>query len=302
MKRLIACVLLLALPWTAASAEVYKDEIVYALLSPAGGVLGVYVVNGFESDEAGEVTDYGSYAGVVNLSGSADIAYRDGAASLRLPRGRFYYQGNPDSLALPWQVRIAYTLDGAETAPEALSGAQGQLGIALEISPVEGMEAFTGAITLQISVSLDAARCRNIAAEKATFAWAGSRQTLTFVVLPGASAAYSIMADVTDFAMPGIQIAGVRMAMDIQMYEDMARERFAGSPLADVAGNSIRSFLGDMQKAPVVSFADARNTGVRRVQFVLLTQEIAERPAPETPREDGAAETPWTRLLALFGG
>lgn len=294
----LMCVLVL-LAFTA-SAQTYKDEVIYVLLTPAGEVTGVYVVNGFETDTAQEVTDYGVYKQVVNLTGAADIPYKDGVIALSLPAGRFFYQGDRETNDLPWTFDISYTLDGAAIAPEDLSGVTGHLVITFAAQSVAGMEAYTAGTTLQASITLNASKCLNIQADKATMAWAGNNLTLAYVVLPGAAASYQISADVTDFSMPGMQIAGIRMAMDAEMYEKMARERFADTPLADVAGNAIKSFLGEMQNATITSFADARNE-VRSVQFVMLTQEIKEKQPEPAPTVAPEAQTPWTRLAALFG-
>lgn len=301
MKRMLVLLAALLFVFSAAAlAETYKDEVVYALLTPSGEVTGVYVVNAFEATEAVDVTDYGDYAQVVNLSGTEALSIQEGAVALSLPEGRTFYQGDMAENKLPWEIAITYTLDGQEAQPAELSGATGHLVLTLAVTPAAGMEAHSNGATLQITLMLDGEKCLNIVSEKATTAWAGKNRTLAYVILPGASATYQISADVTDFSMAGIQMAGVRMAMDAEMYEELTRARFEGSPLADIAGNAINSFLGDMQNAPVVSFADARNP-VRSVQFVLLTQAIPEKAPEATEKETPAAQTPWTRLIALFG-
>lgn len=302
MKRvLVLLAALLVCMGAAAAAETYKDEVVYALLTPSGEVTGIYVINAFEADEPDEVTDYGAYDQVINLTGSDELSYQDGAVTLSLPKGRTFYQGDMAAKDLPWQIKIIYTLDGAVVTPDQLPGAQGHLTLTLSARPTPGLEAYASGATLQITVMLDAGKALNIVAEKATSAWSGKTRTMAFVILPGASAAYEISADVTDFSMAGIQMAGVRMAMDAEMYEEMARVRFEGTLLADMAGNAISSFLGDMQKAPVVSFADVRNA-VRSVQFVMLTQEIPVKSPEDTVEKEANTDTPWTRLAALFGG
>lgn len=62
---------------------------------------------------------------------------------------------------------------------------------------------------LQITVTLDASLCTEIEAEGATIANAGGDKTLAFTVLPGAEASYTISAEVRDFEMAGLTIAGV---------------------------------------------------------------------------------------------
>ena len=160
----LMCVLVL-LAFTA-SAQTYKDEVIYVLLTPAGEVTGVYVVNGFETDTAQEVTDYGVYKQVVNLTGSADIPYKDGVIALSLPAGRFFYQGDRETNDLPWTFDISYTLDGAAIAPEDLSGVTGHLVITFAAQSVTGMEAYTAGTTLQASITLNASKCLNIQADR----------------------------------------------------------------------------------------------------------------------------------------
>lgn len=287
----------------AAAAGVMKDEVVYGLLSLGGEVREVYVVNGFESQTAAEGTDYGAYRETLALTQAESFSYQQGAASFSMAPGRFYYQGIPEEKRLPWEIELSYTLDGKDIQPEALSGAQGRLSMALAVKPRAGEETYSQSLAMTVTLSLDGKRALNIEADKATLAFAGGNVTVSYVILPGQEAHYTLNADVQDFAMPGIQFAAVRMGIDARMYQNIASQVLEGTPFGAAAAGMMDRFLAGMQGQPVVSFMDGRNQ-VRSLQFVLLTEEIPVK-KPETTPEPAAAEperSAWQRLLSLFGG
>ncbi len=288
----------------AALAQVKKTEVVYARLDASGTVQGVYIVNSFEAMEAVKVKDYGSYARVTNLSGLEPLSFENDTLELPLDRGRFYYQGDQRNTDLPWNISIAYSLDGAAIKPQALTGANGEIEIALDVNVNESLKAYAQSMTLQITLTLDGDRCLDIRAPKASIASSAGDRTLVYVILPGQSASYKVSAQVTDFAMAGLQIAGVRMAMDLEQYEALAAQALQGSPLAAAAGPMISNFLGGIQGPAPYSFADTRNGVVDSLQFVMLTQGIDEKSEQQAPASSvqHQPETVLTRILSLFGG
>ena len=312
MKSLLVVTLVLLMLVTSVQGELFKDEIVYAKLSATGAVQGVYIVNAFETDEPSEIVDYGTYDRVTNLSDTQPLSYTEGAVSCQIEPGRFFYQGDAPAKDLPWLIDISYQLDGKAIEPDRLSGATGELEVLLNIKVNESMADLAATSALQITVSFNSANTRAIEAEKATIAWAGGNQTLAYVLLPGAGASYVIKAKVTDFFMPGMQFAGVRMAMDADMYKQAALKQLEGTafaafciPLMKLSGNMLDNFIKGMQNAPIRSFTDERNESIRSVQYVMITEEIApkadEEPAAAMPDEQ-QQETIWTRFLALFKG
>lgn len=307
MKKSIALLLagLLLCAQAGALAQVHKDEIVYARLSARGEPQAVYVVNAFEADAPEQVVDYGAYQQVLNLTDAAPLSVADGAVQLSLHQGRFFYQGNLQEAALPWDIRLDWQLDGKPVEdPRTLSGATGALAITLTVTPKEDMRAVAGGLTLQATLPLDADRASNVQAPKATLAWAAGDLTATYALLPGMPASYTITADVRNFSMGSIQLAGVRMGMDADMYRLMAEERLQDTPLAGAAGNMMENFIGGMTAEKQPSFADSRNGDIRSLQFVLLTEEIppAEPHAEEAPMTGEAEGGFFQRLLKLFGG
>jgi len=272
-KTLLTLMLLALLVVNHAAAAVHKDEVVYVSLDPQGQPEQVYVINAFEADEAVQVTDEGRYDQVMPLKEVASFQFQDNQAAFTMQPGRFSYQGNLASTALPWLFDLSYTLNGQPVQAEDLSGADGALAIKLVVKVNEDLRAYADALTLQITFTLDGDRCFNIESEKATYALAGGNRTLSFVVLPGQSAEYDITCQVVDFAMADVQLAGVRMGMDAQMYQDVAASSLVGSPLEGAVSGLMRNMLDRMQGLPLRSFT-GENNQVRSLQFVMMLRGI----------------------------
>ena len=204
---------LIAVPAAAADAPAATgaEEVIYAKLDAAGEPLSAYAVVALNGDAGESVTHYGAYTAVENLTDTSALTYEDGAVTATIPEGgRLYYQGTLESFELPWDIAIGYELDGKPIAPAELGGQSGALEMSLSVKPNGNAPgAFADEMMLQITVTLDASLCKNISAEGATVANAGGDKTLAFTVLPGAEAEYIVTADVEDFTMAGLTIAGV---------------------------------------------------------------------------------------------
>ncbi len=285
-----------------AFAQVVKDEVVYAALNADGSVKDIYVVNTYEADEISPVKDYGVYTRSLPLGKAEGFAYENGETTFTLEKGRFAYQGNLESKELPWQIGISYTLDGQPVDALSLSGASGQVQGTIKVAVNPAYQSLANSLSLQISVTLNGDKSLNVIADKATLAHAAGNLTLAYVVLPGHSAEYTFSLDATDFAMPAIQIAGVRMGMDEDMYKEAAAKAMAGTPFETTVGNLMGGFLTAMQGQPVTSFTDSRNQ-VRAVQFVMMTEEIPQKPADtsEAAQPAEGAGSFFERLGKLLG-
>ena len=204
---------LIAVPAAAADAPAATgaEEVIYAKLDAAGEPLSAYAVVALNGDAGESVTHYGAYTAVENLTDTSALTYEDGAVTATIPEGgRLYYQGTLESFELPWDIAIGYELDGRSIDPAELGGQSGALEMTLSVKPNGNAPgAFADEMMLQITVTLDASLCKNITAEGATVANAGGDKTLAFTVLPGAEAEYTVTADVEDFTMAGLTIAGV---------------------------------------------------------------------------------------------
>ena len=204
---------LFAVPAAAADAPAAAgaEEVIYAKLDAAGEPLSAYAVVALNGDAGESVTHYGAYTAVENLTDTSALTYEDGAVTATIPEGgRLYYQGTLESFELPWDIAIGYELDGKSISPAELGGQSGALEMTLSVKPNGNAPgAFADEMMLQITVTLDASLCKDISAGGATVANAGGDKTLAFTVLPGAEAEYTVTADVEDFTMAGLTIAGV---------------------------------------------------------------------------------------------
>jgi X-X-X-Leu-X-X-Gly heptad repeat protein len=207
---------------TPASGE--KIEVIYANLDAAGLVQEINVVNMFQLQQAGRITDYGDYAAVQNLTNTKALTQSEDCVSIDAAPGDFYYQGTMNQLDLPWIFAVEYGLDDVAITPLDLAGREGRLELSICSKKNEAVDArFYDNFMLQITVTLDTEKCRNIVADKATEAQAGKDKMLTYTVMPGSDADIVLTADVTDFSMVGIDVAAVPFSLpfDVEGLSDM---------------------------------------------------------------------------------
>lgn len=227
----------------ASKAKYSKNENVYVRMDSEGDVTGTYVVNAFTVKEAGEITGYGDYESVHNLTNLDAIEEDQDEYTFYAEKGKFYYQGNMGDAQLPWDFETTYKLDGKEVDAEELAGAEGDLKIHMLIKENAAVAnpAFYQAYLLQVSFTLDNDLCEDIVAKGASMADAGADQQITFTVMPDAGSGQTgaqdeqssdtetgesqegkstetakevelvISASVTDFEMGDISINGAAM-------------------------------------------------------------------------------------------
>lgn len=267
---------MLVTPAFAESTAIYeKDENVYGTLAGDGETEALYIVNEFDVTNGGTIEDHGDYDTVANLTDMSDIKSSDGLQTISVDKGMFYYQGNIENGDLPWDFGITYTLDGQEVEADSLAGESGHLVIHITSSPNDAVDAmFFRTYMLQVSFSVPAEDCSNISAGSGTIADAGENRQITYTVMPGESGDLTFEADVDDFEMSAISIAGASMASSIAASTGMAIEP--------------------------ESFTSSENGNTEHVQFALTTQAI-EIPDEVVPVEHEPEKNFFERVLALFG-
>lgn len=203
---------------TAGSASYTKNENVYASLAADGTASDAYVVNHFSVKNAGKIVDYGTYDNIKNLTTLASLEKGNSSVDFQAEDGEFYYQGQIKNVELPWKFKIGYKLDGKSVPATELAGKSGELEITFQSAENDQAdETFYDHYLMQVSVTLDSEKVKNIVADGATIADAGADRQLSFTALPGNDAKFVIKADVTDFSMSGFSIAAVPYSMDIDM-------------------------------------------------------------------------------------
>lgn len=211
--------------YAASDAAYTKNENVYVRLEQDGDISGVYVVNTFRVTKKGEITDYGDYDKIQNLTNLDIIESDKDEHTFIAEEGTFYYQGDIVKAELPWNFDIVYTLDGEEVDNNELAGQEGELEIRMKIrkNPAFTDESFFQAYMLQASFTLDPKLCDNISANgvvigeaaaggeqqasvQTTVTDAGANENITFIVYPGVEADVIVTADIQDFEMDDISI------------------------------------------------------------------------------------------------
>ena len=79
------------------------------------------MVNEYDLEKDTKITDYGDYTEVTNLSSEDKITENGNEYTVEGRKGKFYYQGNLESKALPWEISISYYLDGEKISADAIS-------------------------------------------------------------------------------------------------------------------------------------------------------------------------------------
>ena len=242
-----------------------KEENLYATLDATGAVQAVYAVSHFDPAAGQTITDHGAYTEVRGMTTTDPVRYENGVVTITpAEAGPVYYQGTLADPSLPWLVSLDYTLDGQPIAPEALGGASGALEITLRVRRNPDCAGdFFDRYALQTTLTLDSARVQSLDAPGATIANVGSDKQLTYILLPGQESELVIRADVTDFAMSGVSLNGVKLSLDLGL-----------------DGVSLTDTLGELQTGSVQldDGANALDAGIRQVQAGLDTLN-AQSPA-----------------------
>mgnify|MGYP005922998527 CR=1 FL=1 len=277
-----------ALPALAASA---KEEVIYANLDASGTVTGVYAVNSFAVQAGDTVTDHGSYTAVRNMTTTDPLEHSGDTVTATVAQdGKLYYEGTMDTAtALPWLVKLTYTLDGAEIAPEELGGKSGALTIRLQVSRNPDCTGdFFDQYALQVTMTLDTDRAQNIVADGATMANVGSNKQLSYILLPGSDSDVTVTADVTDgahTAFAGAQAEHVSFSYaDEEVLHDLSltipEKKIVG--ITGRSGSGKSTFLRLLMRFWDVNTGTIRfgeedirrvNTATLRAQESLVTQE-----------------------------
>lgn len=277
-------------PVSVGSDDYTKTEVVYAKLSATGYKEGIYVVNSFDSKGFDTCTDYGAYTQVTNLTDEQDLSVSGGGVTFDRPQGRFYYQGDlAPTTALPWDVTIAYKLDGREVTAEELGGSSGKLEMQMVIKPnANADKTFSDNYLLQISGTFPGDRAGDIQASDATIAQSGTDTVVTFMLLPGQSATYTVTADVSDFKFDGFQLSGVplKFALDLDSMGDTS-SMTAGITQLQSAISSLNSGASSLSSG-ATSIGDGLDTIAS--QNDTLTSGSSQIASGISSASDGAGE------------
>ncbi len=214
---LIAGLLVLIAAPAGAAPTQPKEEVVYAHLASDGKVNRVFVVNAF-ADAEGDLTDYGHYTGVVNLSNTDELDLREDRVKVPAQSEPFYYQGELAEQDMPWRLGLEYRLDGRTVTANELLGRSGAFELRVKVRANEEVDpVFFDHYMLQIQVNMDSQHFTEIISDGATIASAGQNRVVNLTSLPGNEADLVIRAQASDAVLGQIQVVGLPFEMMFEL-------------------------------------------------------------------------------------
>ena len=282
-KRVTASVLTAALLCTSAgSVPVYGapagadiDETMYVNLDYYGKTTKVNVVKGVNLNGLGEITDYGNYINVENMSTSDAPVLGDGSVTWNLPegqKGRFYYKCTMDNeqVVLPWDFDVSYKLNGVPTDGDKLAGANGLIEINVKATPNDNANLYyRNNMMLMVTVPVDMSKCYSVDADGAQIQSLGSTTAAVFSALPGEEGDYTVRIGTDSFETTGVIMAMAPGTIDdLNHIKDLKEAKDTWKD----AGDALYDSLEQMAKS-----VESMRDGINQVQSGVSSAESARQ-------------------------
>lgn len=282
-KRVTASVLTAALLCTSAgSVPVYGapagadiDETMYVNLDHYGKTTKVNVVKGVNLNGLGEITDYGNYINVENMSTSDAPVLGDGSVTWNLPegqKGRFYYKCTMDNeqVVLPWDFDVSYKLNGVPTDGDKLAGAGGLIEIHVKATPNDNANLYyRNNMMLMVTVPVDMSKCYSVDADGAQIQSLGSTTAAVFSALPGEEGDYTVRIGTDSFETTGVIMAMAPGTIDdLNHIKDLKEAKDTWKD----AGDALYDSLEQMAKS-----VESMRDGINQVQSGVSSAESARQ-------------------------
>lgn len=282
-KRVTASVLTAALLCTSAgSVPVYGapagadvDETMYVNLDYYGKTTKVNVVKGVNLNGLDEITDYGNYINVENMSTSDAPVLGDGSVTWNLPEGqngRFYYKCTMDNeqVVLPWDFDVSYKLNGVPTDGDKLAGAGGLIEIRVKATPNDNADLYyRNNMMLMVTVPVDMSKCYSVDADGAQIQSLGSTTAAVFSALPGEEGDYTVRIGTDSFETTGVIMAMAPGTIDdLNHIKDLKEAKDTWKD----AGDALYDSLEQMAKS-----VESMRDGINQVQSGVSSAESARQ-------------------------
>ena len=231
---LTAAGLLLSLPGYCAAAEVIDDgvrpvydEAYYATTDYYGNLTNGSVVKSYILNGASELTDYGTYDEVVNLSDGRDPVRNGQAVTFQFgpdAPARFYFEGKTASpfAALPWTMEVRYRLNGVAARAEELAGKTGVVEINIDASPNPSASEYArNNYILAASALFNQDDILSLEAPGSQLQLIGNLRTVLFLAFPGEEQHFSIRVGTEAFSFAGLTF--MMMPATLSQLEEVAK-------------------------------------------------------------------------------
>lgn len=264
-----------SLPVYGAPAGADVDETMYVNLDYYGKTTKVNVVKGVNLNGLGEITDYGNYTKVENMSTSDAPVLGDGSVTWNLPQdqtGRFYYKCTMDNnqVVLPWDFDVSYKLNGVPTDGDKLAGASGLIEINVKATPNDNANLYyRNNMMLMVTVPVDMSKCYSIDADGAQIQSLGSTTAAVFSALPGEEGDYTVRIGTDSFETTGVIMAMAPGTIDdLNHIKDLKEAKDTWKD----AGDALYDSLEQMAKS-----VESMRDGINQVQSGVSSAESARQ-------------------------
>ena len=264
-----------SVPVYGAPAGADVDETMYVNLDYYGKTTKVNVVKGVNLNGLGEITDYGNYINVENMSTSDAPVLGDGSVTWNLPEGqngRFYYKCTMDNeqVVLPWDFDVSYKLNGVPTDGDKLAGAGGLIEIHVKATPNDNADLYyRNNMMLMVTVPVDMSKCYSVDADGAQIQSLGSTTAAVFSALPGEEGDYTVRIGTDSFETTGVIMAMAPGTIDdLNHIKDLKEAKDTWKD----AGDALYDSLEQMAKS-----VESMRDGINKVQSGVSSAESARQ-------------------------
>ncbi len=187
------------------------DETAYFTLDYYGQVKKVSVVKGVDLNSNTQITDYGQYSQVTNMSTLDKPEINSDHLVWNLDEKtapkRFYYEVTPqdNNLEIPWNIDVNYKLNGVPVKAEKLAGASGLMAIDVTVTPNSKVNSYyKNNFILMVGMMSDSNKNYSFSAPGSQQQSIGSYQAAFFVALPKQSETFHFEIGTDSFESSGV--------------------------------------------------------------------------------------------------
>ena len=228
-----------------------KSETVRVIADASGTPIRVEVdTTLYNAQRAAQLVDDSDLTGITPKEDSGTFTEKSGELIWQADGENVAYKGETDK-SIPVKVKVTYTLDGKQVAPEDLAGASGHVVVRYDYENTAVVDGTATPFTMISALLLDDERFSNVKATNGKVITDEGRTIVVGYALPGMQeslelskddrelpAYFEFEADVNDFELN----ASLTMA-STDLFNDFKREDFDTAELSDSAGE-LSSALG----------------------------------------------------------
>lgn len=231
------------------------DETLYITLDGTGNIEESSVVKRYDVKEDGQITDYGTYEKVSNLTNEAEpVIGEDGSISFPVSAadGAFYFEGktNTKQEELPWTIQVKYLLNGVETPAEKLAGEKGLVEIQVDLLPNKQVSAYyRNNMSMIMSTMVNMDDALSVRADGAQIQTVGNLSAVVYMALPGEECHYTIAIGSDDFEFTGLIFMMVPLTLEqLDQVGDLREAKETLEDSKDALSDSLDVILDTMEQ------------------------------------------------------